>query len=217
MGDDKLPPPATGDETDEHRNSSDTNPAASGHSGSRLYRDCIEHSPYGVMVHDAAGRILLFNSRLEALSGFRREEIPDVSTWIESLYPDPAYRRILLEHRGAGPRDGQVRIREALITRKDGQRRMCRFTSATLSDGTRIVFIRDIHDTAEFIGGRSLVPVGGSAGPPAQPHPGLRLGPLRGRIPPGRLQPGGGRARRRAPDGEPGGRRPPTSMPTRRR
>jgi hypothetical protein len=47
------------------------------------------------MVHDAAGRILVFNAGLQALSGFVPGEIPDGRSWVEKLYPEPGLRRIL--------------------------------------------------------------------------------------------------------------------------
>jgi PAS domain S-box-containing protein len=60
----------------------------------------------------------------------------------------------ILAERGPGqPGEERVYTREAPITRKDGQRRMCRFTSSRLPDDTRVVLVEDIHDTAEFIGG----------------------------------------------------------------
>lgn len=117
-----------------------------------LYRICVESSPYGIMVHDPQGRILLFNSRLEEISGYSREEIPDVAAWIDAVYPDPVYRELVLRSRGEISPDGGVRVRKTMITRKGGERRLCRFASAFYPGSLRVVFIRDIHEAAEALG-----------------------------------------------------------------
>lgn len=61
----------------------------------------IESAPYGVLVHDPDGNILIFNSQLEIISGYGKDEIPDVATWIKKVYPDNDYRKLVLEQRGS--------------------------------------------------------------------------------------------------------------------
>jgi PAS domain S-box-containing protein len=80
----------------------------------------IESAPYGVIVHDAQGKILIFNSQLEALSGYGKDEIPDIATWIRKIYPDSDYRKIVLEQRNTELQENHRRVRGAIITRKDG-------------------------------------------------------------------------------------------------
>ena len=46
----------------------------------QFYSLCIESAPYGIMAHDEKGRILIFNSQLAKISGYRQEEIPDIKT-----------------------------------------------------------------------------------------------------------------------------------------
>jgi PAS domain S-box-containing protein len=103
----------------------------------------IESAPYGVMVHDENGKIMIFNSELERISGYRRREIPDVATWIEKVYPDEEYRKLVLEQRKEKLPKERRRVRDAIVTRKDGEKRICEFSSVLSFEGIRTVFIKD--------------------------------------------------------------------------
>ena len=111
-----------------------------------LYRFSIESAPHGVMVLDREQNILIFNSQLEEISGYRKGELPDAAAWIEKMYPDENYRRKVAEEALKIDPAEKTRIREATITRKNGRKRICQFTSSFLSGGLRITFIRDIND-----------------------------------------------------------------------
>jgi len=103
----------------------------------------IESAPYGVLVHDPDGNILIFNSQLETISGYGKDEIPDIATWIKKVYPDKEYRKLVLEQRESKIQEDRRRIRDAVITRKDGEKRICEFSSILSSAGIRTVFIKD--------------------------------------------------------------------------
>ena len=109
----------------------------------------LESAPFGVMVHDRSGRILMFNPQLEKISGYSREEIPDVGTWIAKLYPDPEYRELVSEAHKSKMVENRLRVREAIITRSDGQKRICEFSSILSSSGIRTVFIKDTNELRE--------------------------------------------------------------------
>ena len=100
----------------------------------------IESAPSGVLVHDPDGNILIFNSQLEIISGYGKDEIPDVATWIKKVYPDNDYRKLVLEQRESKIQEDRRRIRDAVITRKDGEKRICEFSSILSSAGIRTVF-----------------------------------------------------------------------------
>ena len=38
------------------------------------------------MLHNENGKILIFNPQLETISGYSKDEIPDVATWLEKVY-----------------------------------------------------------------------------------------------------------------------------------
>jgi PAS domain S-box-containing protein len=107
---------------------------------------CIESAPYGIMAHDDKGRILIFNSRLEKISGYRQEEIPDIKTWIEKLYTDEEYRKLVIEERKKAGSEEKLRKREAIITTKAGDKSLCRFSSLLLKSGIRIIFIDKVAE-----------------------------------------------------------------------
>jgi PAS domain S-box-containing protein len=117
-------------------------------SGGDWLRLCIEEAPFGIMVHDKSGQILSFNARLEKISGYSKKEIADIRTWIEKVYPDKDYRTIILEERQTASTEpeSKTRTKPAIITRKDGVKLPCRFSSAWTSAGTRIVFIEEADD-----------------------------------------------------------------------
>jgi len=111
-----------------------------------LYRFSIESAPHGVLVLDREQNILIFNSQLEEISGYKKGEIPDGVSWMEKMYPDENYRRRVAEEAQSIDPAEKTRIREATITRKNGRKRICQFTSSFLPSGLRIIFIRDIND-----------------------------------------------------------------------
>lgn len=109
----------------------------------KLSLAALESAPYGVLIHDQDGKILLFNAQLENISGFPKDEIPDIANWINKVYPDEDYRRLILEDQQAKVPKDRRRVRNSIITRKDGERRTCEFSSILASSGLRIVFIKD--------------------------------------------------------------------------
>jgi len=105
----------------------------------------LESAPFGVIVHDQKGKILMFNPQLEKISGYPKDEIPDIQTWITKLYPDPDYQKLVLEERKRKIPKDRLRIRETIITRKNGEKRICEFSSILASSGIRTVFIKDTN------------------------------------------------------------------------
>jgi len=110
------------------------------------YRASIEYAPYGILVIDPNGRFLLFNSQLEALTGYSKEEISDSQTWYMKIYPDEEYRRSVIEESKKIIAEERPRLREEIITRKDGEKRTCQFTPAASPSGIFTIFINDITE-----------------------------------------------------------------------
>lgn len=125
-----------------------------------ISREAIAASPFGVLVHDAGGRVLLFNARLEQITGYAAGEIPDIPTWIHRIYPNEEYRRIVLDEPRSESPPAVIRIREAMITRRDGRTETCRFTSVRKESGLRIVFIQPVDEPAD----RTPLPEPGDTG-----------------------------------------------------
>ena len=114
--------------------------------GNDICRTAIECAPYGVLVHDPEGRVLVFNSRLEKISGYKKAEIPNIQTWIAKVYPDAEYRKLVIEERKRITPEGDQRVREAVLTRRNGEKRICEFSSILAPSGIRTVFINDVSE-----------------------------------------------------------------------
>jgi len=112
----------------------------------RQYRISIEAAPMGIVVTDPKDRILIFNPQLKTITGYSKEEIPDVQTWLEKIYPDKRYRKLVIEERKTISLEERPRTKEAVITRKNGEKRTCQFVSVLLPSKIRIVFINDITE-----------------------------------------------------------------------
>ncbi|MBW2311522.1 MAG: PAS domain S-box protein [Deltaproteobacteria bacterium] len=110
------------------------------------YRVSIEYAPYGILVIDPNGTFLVFNSQLEALTGYTKEEVGDIQIWFMKVYPDDEYRRAVIEENKRIKAEERPRVREAVITRKDGEKRTCQYTSTLSPSGIRTVFINDITE-----------------------------------------------------------------------
>jgi PAS domain S-box-containing protein len=115
-----------------------------------LYRSSIELAPHGAMVIDPEYNILVFNSRLEQITGYSKADIPNGTAWLEKVYPDEEYRNLVIQERLAANNHETPRVRESTITRKDGRQRICQFTSTNLPNGLRIVFIKDISQEKQL-------------------------------------------------------------------
>ena len=107
--------------------------------------EALESAPFGVIVHDEQGKILIFNSQLEKISGYRKYEIPDIQTWIARLCPDHDHGKLVSEARKKKTPRNRLNIEEATITCKNGEKRICEFSSIFLTTGIRTVFINDTN------------------------------------------------------------------------
>lgn len=110
------------------------------------YLDSAQSAPFGILVHNRDGRILFFNHYLEDLTGYTLDDIPDVKTWIKKIYPDESYRKIVETGRKRVTQKAGLRVLEAIITSKDGQKVSCRFSSKVTESGVRTVLIRPTGD-----------------------------------------------------------------------
>jgi PAS domain S-box-containing protein len=116
----------------------------------KALHESLEAAPYGILVYDEHGRILVFNSQLEQITGYRRTEIPELKTWIETIFPDAAFRKRILDDRRENP-PGKLRIREAAISCRDGTTCTCQFASFTSKSGIHTVFVQDIQRNKKML------------------------------------------------------------------
>ncbi len=62
-----------------------------------LFEELFEQAPIALCHVDEHGKFLKINRRMEVVSGYTFEEIPDSLTWFTKAYPDPAYRKYVME------------------------------------------------------------------------------------------------------------------------
>jgi PAS domain S-box-containing protein len=108
---------------------------------SELLQAIFDKAPVMISLFDPAGRLLLANPEWERVLGWRVEEAQRSDVMAE-VYPDPAYRRRALEFiQGAENHwaDFSMRTRESRVIEVSSGR-------TTLSDGTRLVFGRNVTE-----------------------------------------------------------------------
>jgi PAS domain S-box-containing protein len=111
------------------------------------YRAYIESSPLGILIHNKEGKILVYNKELENITGYPRKGFTDIEIWAKKMYPDEKYRSAVLKERARISTGKNPRIKEAVITRRDGKKRICQFVSRMAGNGIRTVFINDITES----------------------------------------------------------------------
>jgi PAS domain S-box-containing protein len=113
----------------------------------KRYRDYIESSPIGILIHNKEGKILVYNKELENITGYSKEECSNIDDWTNRMYPDEKYRNAVLMERAKISTGQNPRIKEAVVTRRDGKKRVCQFVSRMAGKGIRTVFINDITES----------------------------------------------------------------------
>lgn len=108
------------------------------------YRISIESSPYGILVTDPKGRILIFNSQLEKFTGYSKGITPDLDSFLEKICPDAEdlqcrIKEAILIVAADSPHSG-----EAEIVCKSGEKRICRYVTSSMPSDIRTLFFNDI-------------------------------------------------------------------------
>ncbi len=111
-------------------------------------RDLVQAQPTATRVSDASGRITMLNEAHLRLFGYSPAEIPDLQTWWQKAYPDPAERALheadwVRRGREAEHGGGIVRPHELRVRCKNGHTVTVEATGA-LFDGGRITCFVDV-------------------------------------------------------------------------
>jgi diguanylate cyclase (GGDEF)-like protein/PAS domain S-box-containing protein len=54
----------------------------------KIFAAAISEAPFPIMVHAKNGEVITINSSWENISGYKKEEIPDIKSWINKAYKD---------------------------------------------------------------------------------------------------------------------------------
>lgn len=114
------------------------------------FRQVVECSPMPIGISDPSGRIDYLNPRFQEVFGYRAEELPHVEHWFERAYPDPDYRRKVVDQWQEAIADAvrQQRPSEVLdvhIVCRDGSVRIMQVFAAIMDDRLLAVF-NDLTD-----------------------------------------------------------------------
>lgn len=101
--------------------------------------------PIPVGIVNNSGEIEDLNSRFVQIFGYTREDIPTIEHWWQRAYPDPAYRRWVLETWGAAARQAEdnnsdIVPNEYQVNCKDGQVRTMEVSGTSLGDSILATF-----------------------------------------------------------------------------
>ena len=87
------------------------------------FKDIVNLLPFPIAVIDISGRIEFANPRFVSVFGYTLEDVPDGRSWFTKAYPDPGYRRNVVQawwEDLAASREGEVGPRTFDVTCKDG-------------------------------------------------------------------------------------------------
>ncbi len=110
------------------------------------FRRLLQMVPLPLGHADKDGRITFTNERFQRLIGYMPNEVPNVETWWQRVYPDPQYREALAaiwerSLRQAMAGNGEIAPLETNITRKDGQVRIVEISGMVLAGETLVAFV----------------------------------------------------------------------------
>ena len=98
--------------------------------GIDLLWEIFSQSPVPTLIRNVKiGRNIRYNQAMFELTGYSQDDVPDVNTWLTKIYPDENIRktvRTLINK--AIKQEIDLKEYEAVITRKDGQKRYVEFS-----------------------------------------------------------------------------------------
>ncbi len=117
------------------------------HESEQRFRDMADLSPYPIAIIDRNGEYRYINRKFTETFGYTQRDIPDGRAWFARAFPDPDYRRRVVETWKsdlARASVGEVRMREFEVRCKNGDIKPIVFRPVTLSDGNQYVSYEDM-------------------------------------------------------------------------
>ncbi len=103
------------------------------------FKEMIDRSPLPIAVADIDDKIVYNNRECYNLFGFSREAITDLNTWWDCAYPDPLYRKFVIDEWYSGYKNSQEKRvkfgpKEYKVTCSDGNVRDIEFHVVPVGD-----------------------------------------------------------------------------------
>jgi PAS domain S-box-containing protein len=112
----------------------------------KSFRQLFEVAPMPLALSDREGALALVNDRWEQTFGYTRKEIPTIKDWWRLAYPDPDYRRRVIDTWEAAVRHARetgndaVETQDYRVTCKNGDVRTLEITGTFIEDDLLVVF-----------------------------------------------------------------------------
>ena len=116
-----------------------------------IYDLLVEYGDEGISLSNHNGYFLVFNERLQELTGYSKEEANDTSEkiFLEKIYPDPIYRTQVGRQIADIPEDGSFNSIRTQITTKEGIQRGLDVSSTTFYHKGMKYYLSAYVDVAE--------------------------------------------------------------------
>jgi PAS domain S-box-containing protein len=111
------------------------------------FKNLIVHAPIGLSILSKGGKYDYVNPKFTEIFGYALEDIPTGKDWLEKAYPDPEYRKKVLDNWKEDYNDarmGKAQQRIFSVTCKNGAKKETLFKRVSLNDGRHLVTYEDI-------------------------------------------------------------------------
>jgi PAS domain S-box-containing protein len=122
---------------------------ASAHYERERFQTLLQHAPIGILSIDKAGRFTYANPKFMEIFGYDLADVPDGRTWFRLAYPDPQYRKQVIEdwiNDLKDHRPGEQRPRVFDVICKDSGKKVINFIPVSLETGENLVVCEDITE-----------------------------------------------------------------------
>jgi PAS domain S-box-containing protein len=113
------------------------------------YTNLLTHTPVGLSTINKEGKYEYVNPKFTEIFGYTLEDIPRREHWLEKAYPDPEYRRNVLDcwkKDSAAAKEGKAPPRVFSVTCKDGSIKEILFKRIVLDGKSHLITCEDITE-----------------------------------------------------------------------
>ena len=111
----------------------------------RRFRTFAENAPIGISIMAPDLTFTFINPTFTDIFGYTIDDIPDKSTWFEKAYPDPEYRKQVMDRWNTDKnRTGRVNPATFQVRCKNGLKKTIIFQTVIMEDGRHFVTYADV-------------------------------------------------------------------------